>query len=78
MWESVLNIIIQMLNSCFSWMISVYNAMPGAWDTVFTMFVLIMISKFLLGPIGGFAFNAGSDVAGAINKARSNRNKKEG
>lgn len=76
MWESVVNILVQLLGTCFSWMTTIYNAMPGAWDTFFTLFVIIVISKFLLGPIGGFAFNAGSDVAAAVNKMRSSGKKK--
>lgn len=61
MWENVLNILIAAITSCFNWFDRIMSAIPGAWDTIFTLITIIVISRFLLGPLIGFVFSPGSD-----------------
>lgn len=61
MWSSVLNIIISAINACFSWFDRLMQALPGAWDTIFTLITIIVISRFLLKPLVGWTFSVGSD-----------------
>ena len=63
MWSFVVDSLVSLFGSIFSWVTSIFNAIPGSWDTLFTLFVIFMIARFLLGPVLGFAFSAGSDKA---------------
>lgn len=71
MWNSVLNILISAISSCFSWLDCLFNAIPGAWDTIFTLITIIVISRFLLKPVVGFVFTPGSDKASKSNDGKS-------
>lgn len=73
MWNSVLNILISAITSCFSWLDRFFDAIPGAWDTIFTLITIIVISRFLLRPILG-VFSIGSDRA---KKSSDNNSVKE-
>lgn len=61
MWNQIINIVISGVTSCFTWFSDLMNALPGAWDTIFTIVVILLISRFLLGPILGSVFGPGSD-----------------
>lgn len=74
MWNSVLNVLIMAISSCFSWLDRLFSSISGAWDTVFTLITIIVISRFLLKPVIGFVFNAGSDKA---SKSRSGKSDEE-
>lgn len=63
MWNSVIEILSAAINAVISWTTTLFNAVPGAWDAIFTLFVIIIICRYLLGPVLGVAFNAGSDKA---------------
>lgn len=63
MWNDVVNIVSSGIMVCFSWFSQLMNSLPGAWDTIFTIIVIIIISRFLLGPLLGTDFSAGSDMA---------------
>lgn len=63
MWNSVVNIIVQAVSSCFSWFDQLMKAIPGAWNTVFSIVVILVISRFLLSPVLGSLFSRGSDRA---------------
>lgn len=63
MWNSVVNLLVSAITSCFSWFDSLMQAIPGAWNTVFTLIVIFILSRFLLGPILGVAFSGSSDKA---------------
>lgn len=63
MWNQIVNIVTSGVTACFTWFADLMNALPGAWDTIFTIVVIILISKFLLGPLLGTDFSAGSDMA---------------
>lgn len=73
MWNSVLDILIIAISSCFSWLDRMFNAIPGAWDTIFTLITIIVISRFLLQPLIGFVFNRGSDKASKGNRGKSSK-----
>ena len=63
MWNTIVEYLIFLFSSVLSWLTSIFNAIPGSWDTLFTIFVIFMIARYLLGPILGVAFSAGSDKA---------------
>lgn len=73
MWNNVLNLLINGITSCFSWFDRMFQAIPGAWDTIFTLITIIVISRFLLKPLVGFVFSPGSDKV-----KKSNNSDKEG
>lgn len=78
MWENILNILIAAINACFGWFDRLMQAIPGAWDTIFTLITIIVISRFLLAPLVGWTFTVGSDtVQGYKNKAEFNRRTRE-
>lgn len=47
-----------------------FNA-TGTWPLVFAGFSIIMISRFILGPILGFTFSGSSDLASSKKKSSS-------
>lgn len=63
MWNSVVDLIVTSVGACFDWFGSVFSAIPGAWNTVFTIIVIFILSRFLLGPVLGAAFTGRSDQA---------------
>lgn len=73
MWNSVLNVLIAAITSCFSWLDRLFNSIPGAWDTIFTLITIIVISRFLLKPVIGFVFSVGSDKASKGNRGKSEK-----
>lgn len=73
MWQFVLNLITSSVTAAFSWFGSILDAAPGAWDSIFTVFVILAISRFLLGPVLGVAFSVGSDKASKNNRGKSNK-----
>lgn len=77
MWSFVLNLITSSVASAFGWLQQIFNAAPGAWDSIFTLFVILAICRFLLGPILGVAFGvAGSDKSKKAKGKDSNNNGK--
>lgn len=65
MWYDVLDMIATAVTSAFGWFGDILEATPGAWDTIFTLFVILVLSRYLLGPILGAMFRGGvgSDTA---------------
>lgn len=63
MWNSVVNIVVTSVGAAFNWYGQIMDAVPGAWDTIFTIIVILILSRFLLGPILGAAFSGSSDQA---------------
>lgn len=63
MWNSVVQIIVSSVTSCFSWFDRLISAIPGSWNTIFTIIVILILARFLLGPVLGVAFSGGSDKA---------------
>lgn len=64
MWNWVLNLITTAVTSAFAWFQSILNAAPGAWNAIFTLFVILVICRFLLAPVLGVTFGGrGSDKA---------------
>lgn len=59
MWEFVLDLISSAVISAFGWFSQILDAAPGAWDSIFTLFVIVILSRFLLGPILGVLFSGG-------------------
>lgn len=77
MWNKVVQIIVSSVNGCFSWFDRLMNAIPGAWGSVFTIIVILILARFLLGPILGVTFSGSSDKAkiSAMKKQNRLRNK---
>ena len=64
MWNFAVEIVTSSVASAFGWFQQILDAAPGAWDTIFTVFVILVISRFLLAPVLGVAFGGrGSDRA---------------
>lgn len=79
MWNDVVSLVTSAVTSAFSWFQQILDAVPGAWDTIFTVFVILVISRFLLGPVLGVSFiGPGSDTAkGLKNRAEFRRRSRE-
>lgn len=78
MWNSVLDLIYNAVVSAFGWFQQILDAAPGAWSTIFTMFVILALSRFLLGPLLGVSFGVSSDTVQAHkNKAEWRRQTRE-
>ena len=78
MWQTVLDMIYMGFVSSFGWFTDILSAAPGAWNTIFTVFVILTLSRFLLGPLLGASFGVGSDtVQGHKNKAEFRRRSRE-
>lgn len=65
MWNAIVNMILTACNAVWSWTEQLFDAIPGSWDTVFTVILIYIISRYLLGPLLGVAFRGGSDRASA-------------
>lgn len=63
MWTSIIEYLSTAINAVISWTTTLFNSIPGSWDSIFTLFVIVIICRYLLGPVLGVAFNAGSDRA---------------
>lgn len=62
MWEFALDLVTSAVTSAFGWFSDLLNAAPGAWNTIFTVFVILAICRFLLAPVLGVTFGGkGSD-----------------
>lgn len=66
MWNAIVNMILTACNAVWSWTEQLFDAIPGSWSTVFTVILICIISRFLLGPLLGTAFVGGSDKASDI------------
>ena len=65
MFDVVISYLISAISACFSWLGSIFEAIPGSWDIVFTVFVILVVSRFLLGSLLGAVFSRGSDRVSA-------------
>lgn len=63
MWNTVVDIVVTAVLSCFDWLNALFDAIPGAWNTIFTIIVILLLARFMLGPILGAMFSVGSDKA---------------
>ena len=72
MWNWAVNLIATGVTSAFGWLGSIFDAAPGAWSSLLTIFVILAVSRYLLGPILGMAFSGASD------RARKSRDDKGG
>ena len=64
MWNFVVELVTGAVTSAFGWFQQILDAAPGTWDTIFTIFVILAISRFLLAPVLGVVFGGrGSDRA---------------
>lgn len=61
MWDSAVSVVVRGVTACFEWMGQLFDAVPGSWGSVFTVIVILMLSRFLLGPILGASFSGSSD-----------------
>lgn len=80
MFSTAVDICVTGINACFSWFAQIMDVMPGAWSTIFTLFTIIVICRFLLGPLVGVTFDAGSDRAAdwIVEKRQNDRRSTEG
>lgn len=63
MWQNVLDLVYSAVVSAFGWFQQILDAAPGALNTIFTIFVIFALSRFLLGPLLGVTFSGQSDQA---------------
>lgn len=79
MWSFAVDVITRSVASAFGWFQQILDAAPGAWDAIFTVFVIFVICRFLLGPLLGVSFiGPGSDTAkGLKNRAEFRRSSRE-
>lgn len=71
MLNQCISVVMQGINLCFSVMQRIFDAIPGSWLFVLTFIIIIMIQKFLLGPLG---FGTASDtVRTFVRKSRSDK-----
>lgn len=62
MWNDAVNLVVYAVVSAFGWFQQILDAVPGAWDAIFTIFSIFVVSRFLLAPVLGVAFGGlGSD-----------------
>lgn len=62
MWEFALGLLTTAVSSAFGWFSDLLNAAPGSWNTIFTIFVILAVCRFLLSPVLGVTFGGrGSD-----------------
>lgn len=61
MFVDALDIVITGVTACFGWFDQLISHFSGAWSTLFTLFVIFVIVRFLLGPALGVSFGVGSD-----------------
>ena len=73
MFAAATDVVITGIKACFGWFSQIMDAMPGAWSTIFTLFTIFVICRFLLGPVLGAAFSGSSDRAKI--KAMKHQNK---
>lgn len=73
MWQTVLDLIYNAVLSAFGWFQQILDAAPGAWSSIFTLFVILVLSRFLLGPLLGVAFSGQSDQAKMKSIAKQQR-----
>lgn len=78
MWTTIIDYLTTAINAVLSWTTTLFNSVPGAWDSIFTLFVIVIICRFLLGPVLGFSIGVGSDtVQGHKNKAEFRKRTRE-
>ena len=63
MFADALGIVITGVTACFGWFDQLISYFSGAWSTLFTLFVIFVIVRFLLGPALGVTFSGSSDKA---------------
>lgn len=69
MWNEILLMFSNIINFAFNTFVTLFDAIPGAWDTVFTLIVIIMVTRFILAPL--FSVGSGSDNAKKRNSSES-------
>jgi len=75
MWDSAVAFVVNGIGAAFSWMGQIFDAVPGSWNTVFTIIVILILSRFLLGPLLGASFSLGSDKIKRVAKNTVNEMK---
>lgn len=75
MWNSAVAVVVDGIEAAFSWMGQIFEAVPGSWSTVFTVIVILILSRFLLGPLLGASFSLGSDKIKRVAKNTVNEMK---
>lgn len=76
MWDSVVSIIVTAVSVVFTWFDELMVSIPGSWTSIFTIIVIMILSRFLLGPLIGVTFAGGSDrVASGISSLHKARKK---
>lgn len=73
MWNTILDFIYNAVVSAFGWFQQILDAAPGAWNSIFTLFVILALSRFLLGPLLGVSFSGQSDQAKIKSMAKKQR-----
>lgn len=73
MWNYTVELCSHAVISAFGWFQQILDAAPGAWNAIFTMFAIFVVSRFLLGPVLGASFSGQSDRATI--KAMKHQNK---
>lgn len=76
MWNTILTVIINAITACFNWFDRLMQAIPGSWDTIFTLITIIIISRYLFGPLVGFVFSPGSDKVRKNSGSKTKENEK--
>lgn len=76
MWDFVIGLLVDSVMAAYSWFTDILNSAPGAWDSIFTMFVILVVCRFLLGPLTGSNIVGGSDsvsagISDSISKKKS-------
>ena len=70
MWSTILDFFSSAINAAFSWFGQIMDAVPGAWSTVFNLIVIMILSRFLLGPLLGALFNPSSGSSDTSKRKR--------
>lgn len=61
MIDQIVSLLRRINEAVISYVGTIFNA-TGTWPLVFAAFSIIMISRFILGPILGFTASGASDV----------------
>lgn len=82
LWNTIVDMLYTSVVSAFGWFQQILDSAPGAWNAIFTLFVVIVIFRFLLAPLLGVYMSGGSDYAAGVigsaslsDKAKSNDSK---
>lgn len=75
MWDQILRSLRLAIALCWNWFFRIFQVIPGAFDAVYIVIMIAIISKIIISPLlGSFGRITRSGASDRVRKRRNNEN----